>query len=458
MKSRFAPSPTGAMHLGNARTALLSALLAKKMHGTFLLRIEDTDAARSAHQFSELLQADLKWLDLSWQEGPYFQSERQSVYAQYYEKLLTSGDAYHCFCSDTTLALTRKAQLSMKKPPRYPGTCRHFTADESQQRIANGERPTLRFRIADNTVIEFVDLIRGKQIFNSDDIGDCVIRRADGSASFLFCSALDDALMNVTHVLRGEDHLTNTPRQLLILQALQLTPPNYGHISLILGDDGGPLSKREGSLSIETLRASGFLPSAINNYLARLGHHYETNAWLTDVELANQFSFKRVSHSPARYDADQLLYWQRESVARLDHAAFQLWVGDVLNQIPAEKLELFIETIRQNIIFPKDVVFWMERLLTDDSSYEEDALEVIRTTDASIFSLGVAWIEQHGSDSKLFLQALSEQFSLKGKALYAPIRAALTGVLHGPELARIFLLLGKERLIDRLAIAEGIAK
>ncbi len=224
-KTRFCPSPTGLIHLGNARTALFNALLAMQYQGTFLLRIEDTDVQRSKKEYYHTLTEDLLWLGLEWQEGPekdqgkgpYFQSERQQIYHHYYQELAQKNSAYPCFCTEEELALMRKVQRASGKPPRYAGTCFGLSQETITQKLALGLKPTLRFHVPNDCCIEFEDLVRGVQKFSGRDIGDFIIRRADGTSPFMFCNAIDDALMGVTHALRGEDHLTNTPRQLLIL-------------------------------------------------------------------------------------------------------------------------------------------------------------------------------------------------------------------------------------------------
>ncbi|MGB2971901.1 MAG: glutamate--tRNA ligase, partial [Candidatus Competibacter sp.] len=326
VKTRFAPSPTGFLHLGNVRTALFNALLARRDGGQFLLRIEDTDRERSRAEFVDALLEDLRWLGLDWREGPevggpqapYAQSERTAIYARYYRRLEGSEQSYPCFCTPAELALSRKAQLAAGRPPRYTGTCARLGADERQARLERGLQPTLRFRVPAGRAVEFTDLVRGPQRFASDDIGDFVIRRADGTPQFFFANAVDDALMGITQVLRGEDHLANTPRQLLLLEALALSAPRYGHLALIVGADGGPLSKRAGDLSIRELRASGYLPEAVLNYLARLGHAYARDVWMAPEVLAAEFSTAHLGRAPARYDEAQLLHWQSEAV---QHAA-----------------------------------------------------------------------------------------------------------------------------------------
>jgi glutamyl-tRNA synthetase len=270
-KTRFAPSPTGLIHIGNARTALFNALYAHK--SVFLLRIEDTDLERSKDTYIQQLKQDLKSLGLLWQQQEK-QSDRFDIYAKYYQQLQQQDLAYPCFCTPEELALSRKLQRASGKAPRYAGTCTHLSEAETAAKLQKGLKPTLRFRVPRGQRVEFNDLVRGKQQFASYDLGDFIIRRADGTPAFFFCNAVDDALMEVTHVFRGEDHLTNTPRQILILQALNLPIPQYGHISLILGNDGLPLSKRNGSQNIQGLIKEGWLATALINYLARLGHTY----------------------------------------------------------------------------------------------------------------------------------------------------------------------------------------
>lgn len=277
--TRFAPSPTGALHLGNARTALFSFLLARSSGGRFILRIEDSDRGRGseAHVSSQL--SDLTWLGLSWDagpdrddgRGPYRQSERGSIYDGLYERLERQGQAYPCYCTPLELDVARRSQLAAGQPPRYPGTCRGLDAGERAARVAEGRQPALRFRVPEAERVEFDDLVRGPQSVAAASLGDFVLRRADGGAVFFFCNAVDDALMGVTQVLRGDDHLSNTPRQLLLLQALELPAPRYGHLALLVDASGAPLSKRRGSATVGELRERGYLAAAVGNYLLRLG-------------------------------------------------------------------------------------------------------------------------------------------------------------------------------------------
>jgi nondiscriminating glutamyl-tRNA synthetase len=255
MRVRFAPSPTGQLHVGNARTALFNWLLAHGKDGTFLLRIEDTDAERSTRESEASILEDLRWLGLDWDEGPdvggphgpYRQSERLHLYASYANELLAGGHAYYCFCSPDKLDADRQADLAAGHPPKYHGTCRSLASGEVQARMDAGERPVIRFRVPETEDIRFQDLVRGEVVFSPDVIGDFVIVRSDGRPQYNFAVVIDDALMEVTHVIRGEDHISNTPRQILLYQALGFAPSEFAHLSLVLGPDHTPLSKRHGA-------------------------------------------------------------------------------------------------------------------------------------------------------------------------------------------------------------------
>lgn len=459
VKTRFAPSPTGYLHLGNVRTALFNTFLARRRGGQFLLRIEDTDRERSRPEYVAALLEDLHWLGLDWQEGPevggargpYAQSERAAIYADYYQRLETTGQAYPCFCTPAELALSRKAQLSAGRPPRYAGTCARLSEAERCARLERGLQPTLRFRVPAGRTVEFTDRVRGLQRFASDDIGDFVIRRADGTPQFFFANAVDDALMGITHVLRGEDHLANTPRQLLLLEALELPAPEYGHLALIIGADGGPLSKREGDLSLRELRAAGYLPEALLNYLARLGHVYDRDEWLEPAELAAGFALEHLGRAPARYDATQLLHWQSEAVRRMDPDRLWLWMGTTVPQYVApDSRDDFIATVRPNIRFPADAAFWAERLFNADLTLSAESRAVIVAAGSAFFTHALAAYAQHGAAYPRLVEDLKRRTGLKGKHLFMPLRAALTGETHGPELARVLDLMAPERVRRRL--------
>lgn len=463
LKTRFCPSPTGLMHLGNVRTALFNALLAHGKQGSFLVRIEDTDKARSTEEFSEKLLADLVWLDLLWDEGPtkdqgrgpYWQSQRQAIYDKYYARLEEMGLVYPCFCSDEELALTRKVQLASGQPPRYAGTCLHLSSEEIAAKKAAGMRPTLRFQVPKQKIVEFTDLVRGIQRFNTDVIGDFIIRRADGTASFLFSNAIDDALMEVTHALRGEDHLANTPRQLLIVQALGLGSPIYAHISMILAKDGSPLSKRNGSRSIQDLREAGYFASAIINYLARLGHYYESNKYMSISELAQLFKVENLSSSPAKYDPDQLLFWQKEAIAHASDDELINWLGEVLSQVPSEKRDLFLAIVKSNAIFPSDAQRWVS-IFFNELEYTPETKSIINQAGGELLELAINLLPNYQENFSEMAKELQQKTGLKGKQLFQPLRLAMTGEQHGPEMAQIIKLLGIEKVQARLKKASTL--
>ncbi|HSW93854.1 MAG TPA: glutamate--tRNA ligase [Gammaproteobacteria bacterium] len=467
VRTRFSPSPTGMLHLGNARAALFSALYAVKEKGVFILRIEDTDQVRSEQKYIKMLQDDLHWLGVNWQEGPdiggpyqpYCQSGRHAIYEEHYQALEKKGLVYPCFCTDQELALNRKIQLSRGQAPRYPGTCRKLTQDEIQKRIAEGKPAALRFHVPDNVTIEFVDLVKGVQKFKGADIGDFIIRRAQGTASFMFSNAIDDSLMKVTHAIRGEDHLANTPRQLMILQALNLPTPQYAHLSLILSDDAAKLSKREGSFSLNDLSREGYLPKAVINYLSRLSHTYERLDLMSFNELAENFKMEKISRAPARFDRNQLLHWQKEAVMALDHAATFAWLGDeILEKVPADKKDLFAEVMRKNILFPHEANAWAAIFFGAEPQFTQDNIAILQESGEDFFVEAALLAKQHGVDIKKIADELKTKLNVSGKKLFMPLRIALTGEQNGPELIHIASLLGSEKIIHHFEEAQKRAK
>jgi len=482
-KTRFAPSPTGELHLGNVRTALFNALLARRAGGIFVLRIEDTDRERSRDRYATALQGDLRWLGLEWQEGPnagggagpYLQSQRGDIYSRYYGVLRDKGLSYPCFCSPQELESARRAQRRAGQPPRYPGTCARLDAAQVQARLDQGLKPTLRFRVPAGRAVEFHDLVRGPQRIASDAIGDFIIRRADGTPAFFFSNAVDDALMGVTHVLRGEDHLTNTPRQLLLLQALELTAPAYGHISMIVAADGSPLSKRQGSRSVAELRRAGFLPGAILNHLARLGHSYQQGAYMDLDGLAAGFELDHLGRAPARHDETQLEHWQKQALAAAGEDDLWQWMKQdddapdgIDARVPAGQIHAFVAAVRDNVLLPADARLWALRLYGSPGDYDPEADMAIRAAGAGFYRAALSEEAQDGRDFRAFAKRLGAAAGVKGRQLFMPLRAALTGITpqsagaagrdavrwqHGPELARLWELLGPQRVRERLQAA-----
>lgn len=481
IKTRFAPSPTGYIHLGNVRTALFNWLCAKSQQGDFLLRIEDTDKQRSKLEYVDALKRDLQWLGLQWQEGPeqegqlgpYFQSARTEIYEKYYELLRDKGRAYPCFCTEKELEISRKTQRALGRAPRYAGTCASLAAHEIENKIAQGLKFTVRYRVPNSGTVEFDDLVRGIQKFECQDIGDFIIRRSDGSPAFFFSNAIDDALMQVSTVLRGEDHLTNTPRQILILQSLDLPIPSYGHISLIVNKQGSPLSKRDGSLGVYELRQQGYLPLAVINYLARLGHHYSEEAFMTSAELANNFSITHLVKAPARYQKSQLDYWQHETISKMDAEQLWQWIksveyeGVALGQlVAAENGPDFAQAIRENVLFPVDALFWAANLFSSTGIYDTKAVQEITRAGSEFFTTAADILEQESNSFRSFSQLLGQRTARKGKQLFMPLRAALTGEsyteawpndwMRGPQMGDLWDLLGYDRIKRRILLSADL--
>lgn len=438
MKTRFAPSPTGWMHFGNLRTALFNFLFARKQKYSFLLRIEDTDQERSTTDYQTALLEDLRWLSLQWDEGPYLQSDRASIYAKYYGILEQQGLAYPCFCTEEELNITRKVQQASGQPPRYNGACRNLSPEEIARRLKSGEAATLRFKVPRDSFIEFVDLIKGPQRFAANDIGDFIIRRNDGSASFMFCNAIDDAEMAVTHALRGDDHLTNTPRQIMILTALKLPIPHYGHFAMINGSDGTPLSKRNGSQSIRELREQGYNPLAVLNYLARLGHYYVANDFFDLPQLAENFDLSNISTSPARHDLTHLRHWQKEAMLRCSIEEIVAMISPYMEGLIAkDKFTEFATIIRDNLLMPSDAQMWVTAVASEGLDFSDAGWKVLSQAGADFFTTAQQYVAQNPNITfKELADAVKATTGCKGKDLFMPLRVALTGQEHGPELAK----------------------
>ncbi len=460
-KSRFAPSPTGLLHLGNVRTALFNALLARKLHGTFLLRIEDSDVQRSTAEYAEALQEDLRWLGLDWQEGvgvdgpagPYRQSERLEIYRSLVTELQARGSVYPCFCSPEALEQVRLAQRAAGQPPRYPGTCARLSADEVHTRRAQGLAHAWRLRVSPGQTVAFDDLVRGRHEVATDAIGDFVVQRADGGTAFLLSNAVDDALMGVTHVLRGEDHLSNTARQILILRALGLRIPGYGHLPMIVGADGEPLSKRNASASLRALRAAGYLPGAILNHVARLGHSYGSNRCLDLQELAAEFELPRLGRAAARHDELQLRRWQREAVACADAGTLWEWTGPETRAcVPSGLSDDFVTLIRDNVLFPREALHWAQVLFDEPLTASPEAQGSVASAVEGFFRQVLSVWEPSVGYAEL-VRSLRQATGVHGRELFMPLRAALTGETHGPELERIVGLMPPERQLRRLQAA-----
>lgn len=449
--TRFAPSPTGSLHLGNARTALFSYLWARKSGGRFILRIEDTDVERSDARHRDALLGELRWLGLDWDEGPqvggpsapYLQSERGDWYRELFARLEADGRVYPCYCTPEELELSRKLQRMAGKPPRYAGTCRALGAAERAARLSRGSRPTLRFAVPESTVIEFTDLVHGPQRFASNDIGDFIVRREDGTAAFFFCNAVDDSAMGVTHVLRGDDHLTNTPRQLMLLDALGMRPPEYGHVGLLVGADGAPLSKRHGSTSVKEFRERGFLAAALLNHLFRLGHTSDVEGWLAPPGMPPHFRPEHLGRAPARFEESQLVHWQKETLRHMSLGEIAEWLG-------LADSAAFVDLVRHNVVLPKDAEPWVSVVRGELPPLGAEERQAIAQAGPAFFAAAAAALDRSGPDLHSLTAILKKETGRGGAQLFMPLRVALTGRMHGPELAPLLKLMPLETARRRL--------
>jgi nondiscriminating glutamyl-tRNA synthetase len=461
MRVRFAPSPTGHLHVGNARTALFNFLLARGSRGTFILRIEDTDVERSTGAFESAIHDDLRWLGLTWDEGPdvggpvgpYRQSERLAIYVEHARRLISQGAAYYCFCTAEELEAQRAAAISAGRQPQYAGTCRALDPAASQARVARGEAAVVRFKVPAGAPVAFTDAVRGPVSFERAVIGDPVLVRSDGHPAYNFAVVIDDASMRVTHVIRGEDHISNTPRQLLLYEALGYEPPTFAHLSLVLGPDHSPLSKRHGATSVKEFRDKGYLPEALFNYLALIGWSPGGDAELLPAqELASRFRLADVGHSAGVFDEGKLAWVNRHYLksaepARLASLAVPYlaaagYIGEldgvgggfVLSLVPlfatsVDRLQQVPERLR--VIFAFDPAAALGRPEVASELESAGAREVIAALAADLAGA------PRCTDRELFraaAQRVRERTGQKGRSLFHPIRLALTGEREGPEL------------------------
>jgi len=460
MRVRFAPSPTGQLHVGNARTALFNWLLAHGHGGTFILRIEDTDTQRSTRESEAGMMRDLRWLGLDWDEGPdvdgphgpYRQSERLHLYQSYATELLNSEAAYYCFCSTAQLEAERQEALSAGRPAQYAGTCRRVSPAQAAARMAAGERPAIRFRVPKDRDVAFTDVVRGEVRFQADVIGDPVIVRADGHPAYNFAVVVDDALMEVTHVVRGEDHISNTPRQILLYEALGFTTPTFAHLAMVLGPDHAPLSKRHGATSVGEFRSKGYLPEALVNYLALIGWSPGGGDELLPIdELARRFSLEHVGHSAGVFDEEKLAWVNRRYLKsadprRLAELSVPYFTQAGVPMAPDGRGLEFLASAMAMASASVDRLNQVPARLAFLFDYDAGAAAGDPQTAAEMRADGAravaaALAEELARSPRLdrdlfrdVANRVKARTSQKGKALFHPIRVVLTGRPDGPEL------------------------
>lgn len=480
VRVRFAPSPTGNLHIGTARTALFNWLFARHEQGAFILRIEDTDRDRSTEQHEASILEDLAWLGITWDEGPdvggshgpYRQTERLAAgcYERAMERLIDGGQVYECYCTREELRKEREKALSRRETPGYGGRCRDLRAEEREALVREGRSPAWRFAVADGRTISFPDMIRGTMEFSSDVIGDFIIRRENGVPTYNFAAAVDDAQMDITHVVRGEDHLTNTVRQLLIFEALGEAPPVYVHLSMILGPDKAKLSKRHGATSVGEYREAGFLPEALVNNLALLSWSDESGEELMKPEvLQRQFSLARVSKSPPIFDGEKLRWFNAQYIRNMDPAELvglvhpylpSEWSADLTQNGGDDRLRRIIEAVQTGMETLSDITACAKIFFSIE--YDDDtavrlvtptATEIRRAMAASLRGLGDLTIE----GSKELVAKVKKDMIGRGhkpKEVFQTLRLALTGQLSGPELFYMPYALGPAECRRRLEIAK----
>lgn len=478
LKVRFAPSPTGPFHIGGARSALFNWLVARHADGTFLVRIEDTDLKRSTKESEENIKDSLKWLGMNWDEGidvggphgPYRQTERLDLYKKEVQRLLDEGKAYYCYCSAEELEASRKAQLDAGKTPIYDEHCRHLTEEEKAKYEAEGRKPVVRLKVRKDGVFAFDDMVRGHVEFQAAGVGDFIIMKSDGIPVYNFAVVIDDAFMEVTHVIRAEEHLSNTPRQLAIYEAFGYEPPKFGHISLILGEDHKKMSKRHGATSVTEYRNMGYLPEAVVNYLALLGWTPKGEQEIfTEEELIKQFSMKRVSSNDAVFDINKLNWINFQYMKKLDadqlyDLIFPFLVKD--GYVDAAVSEEKKDWLKKVIWFMKDHIYFAGQAAEELKFFfedmptltDEDVLAIMKAETSG--KLLRAFIEDlkaletfdQAAIKKCFNACMKAQ-GIKGKAAYEPTRIALTGVTQGPGMFEMMELFGREKTMDRLEAA-----
>ncbi len=473
IRVRYAPSPTGFLHIGGARSALFNYLFAKHHGGTFIVRIEDTDVERNVvgGEISQI--NDLIWLGIVPDESPlqpnvkylpYRQMERLSTYQMYAQQLIDQGYAYPCYCSEAELEQSREEQMQRGiVAPQYNRRCLHLTPEQKANFVKQGIQPTIRLKLEDHHQIKFNDMVRGEVTFNNDDIGDWVLVKSNGIPTYNFAVVIDDHLMDITHVLRGEEHLSNTPKQIQLYEYFKWTIPQFGHMTLIINENGKKLSKRDQNILqfISQYREQGYLPEAITNFILLLGWTPAENREIFNLQDAIQaFDEKRLSSSPSMFDVKKLTWINSTYIKTMSEESYLKFIEPYLVKsswvvtLSEEKRRALAMIFKEQLAYGEEIVTLIDQALSEHTLLDE-GIQVLKEATAS---LAIQSFIKHlepcstltSEDVKSLFKAVQVETGLKGKALFAPIRVQLTGSIHGPELAKVLPILGKEELLNRL--------
>ena len=454
IRTRFAPSPTGYLHVGGARTALFSWLYARKHGATFVLRIEDTDLERSTAESVNAILEGMTWLGLEYDEGPFYQTHRFDRYKEVIQRLLDEGKAYHCYCSKDELDAMREEQMARKEKPRYDGRCRHRDTHRE------GVSPVVRFMNPDEGEVVIDDLVKGKIVFKNSELDDLIIARSDGSPTYNLTVVVDDLDMNITHVIRGDDHVNNTPRQINILKALSAELPKYAHVPMILGSDGARLSKRHGAVSVMQYRDEGYLPEAVLNYLVRLGWSHGDQEIFTIDEMIQSFDIPDINHSASTFNTEKLLWLNHHYLMHGDpvHVAHHLrWhlgrIGidpsegpDVVEVVKAqrERNKTLVDMAVASAFFYKDFDEYDEKAA--NKNFTEEALKGLQML-RELFGALKPWVRESIHD---LISASAEALDVKMGSIAQPLRVAVSGTSISPPIDLTLEILGQDKTLARM--------
>ena len=484
VRVRYAPSPTGNLHIGNARTALFNYLFAKHYGGDFVLRIEDTDFKRNKEEGERSQLKYMDWLGLDYDEGigkekefgPYRQSERIEIYQKYAEQLLAEDKAYKCYMTAEELEAEREEQVANGLPPRYSGKHAHLTKEEQEQFEKEGRKPSIRIRVPQDRTYSFNDMVKGELSFEGKDFGDFVIVKNDGVATYNFAVAIDDHLMEISHVLRGDDHVSNTPKQLVVYEALGFKPPIFGHMTLIVNENKKKLSKRDETIIqfIEQYDDLGYLPEALFNFITLLGWSPEGEQEIfTREEFVKIFDEKRLSKSPAFFDNNKLTwinnqYIKAQPLERIVNLALPFFVKEgvaIQEEVDNNRawFEKLISLYQPQMSYGAEIVKLTKQFFVEEIKFDEEELEILKQeTTVAVFEDFLEKLEVAGDFSseniKTLIKTIQKDTGIKGKNLFMPIRIASTGSMHGPELNTSLELLGRDRVVARVKAALELIK